>query len=197
MIEESRVKEILFFPAVAEGLKKYQFIMKRVQKTDVSSDVEFQTVYRNFYQMRRFYSDAFAKRYFDLMEQMKNWNSVSFRAIFKRVKLFQYTYELSFSSKLLHTLRPEWPIWDKIVGVDHFHYRAPSSKRSDVDVVFTERYEQYADTFGKYLASSEGHMLIKNFDERFPENGISDMKKAVFVLWQDRVAFEKRKNECK
>lgn len=101
------------------------------------------------------------------IEQMKNRNSVSFRAIFKRVKLFKYTYELSFSSKLLHTLRPEWPIWDKIVGVDHFHYRTPSSKRSDVDVVFTERYEQYADTFGKYLESSEGHMLIKNFDEDF------------------------------
>jgi hypothetical protein len=36
------------------------------------------------------------------------------------------------------------------------------------------------------MATEEGCMIIRTFDERFPNNGISDVKKIDFILWQDK-----------
>lgn len=66
MINEMQIKKILEKPELVTGFKKYNFIMKRLQQTDVSVATEFQTMFRDFYQMRRFYSDEFASQYFAL-----------------------------------------------------------------------------------------------------------------------------------
>lgn len=55
---------------------------KRKSKADTCGsqvDTEFQNIYRDFYQMRRFYSDEFARKYFRLMEQIKGMSGVTFK----------------------------------------------------------------------------------------------------------------------
>lgn len=185
MITEEKVEEILKKTILRQGIDKYEFIMNRVKLVDVSSDLEFQKTYRDFYQLRRFYSDEFATKYFTLMEQMKNMSTITFEMAFERVKHIQCTYEISFSSKLAHTLNPSLPVWDSVVTKNHFGINAPVVKK-DKEQKIIERYQLYSERYCEYLRSDEGQMLIQKFDEAFPDREISDVKKIDFILWQDR-----------
>jgi hypothetical protein len=187
MLTSDTIIKILEKPEVGEGLKKYQYIMSRVQDTDVSSDLNFQKVFRNFYQMRRFYSEYFARHYFILMEQLKNTGeNITFEMVMERMKHIQGTYEMSFSSKLLHTLNQLHPIWDSVVTNQHFAIKAPYASCKDREQACCRRYAEYEDRFYEYMTSDVGRIIIEQFDEQFPNNGISDVKKIDFVLWQDR-----------
>ena len=186
IIPYSEADTILHKPEMAKGLEKYIYIMDRLQKTNVSKDEEFQHVFRDFYQMRRFYSDDFAKHYFILMEQLKATRDISFRMAIERVKHIRCSYEMSFSSKLVHTINPLHPIWDSIVTNRHFGIKAPRASIKDRESACCQRYEMYEDRFYDYLSTTEAQSLIHLFDKRFPDNGISDVKKIDFILWQDR-----------
>jgi hypothetical protein len=187
MIHAEAVETILNKPILAEGLEKYSYIMSRIRETDVSSDSDFQNVFRNFYQMRRFYSDYFACHYFMLMEQLKDTGeNMTFAMAMERIKHIQGTYEMSFASKLLHTVDPLHPIWDSVVTNRHFEMKAPYASCKNREIACCNRYAEYEDKFYDYMATEEGCMIIHMFDERFPNNGISDVKKIDFILWQDR-----------
>ena len=51
MISETRIKEILEKPVMAAGVEKYNRIIARFRQTDISADLEFQALFRDFYQM--------------------------------------------------------------------------------------------------------------------------------------------------
>ena len=138
MIRGERIEEILKKPALQNGLQSYKFIMERLHRTDVSADKEFQVAFRNFYQMRRFYSDEFARHYFRLMEQMKDSRNMSFKMALERIKHIQNTYEMSFSSKMMHTINPFHPIWDSVVTKKHFGISAPYVKKNREEVAVTD-----------------------------------------------------------
>ena len=186
MIETEKLTIILEKPEMAEGLRKYQKIMEAINLTDVSKDAAFQKMYRNFYRMNRFYSDEFAHAYFKIMEHLKSSPIISFEMALERVKHIKGSYEISFSSKLAHSIDPKLPIWDKIVTKDHFHLRAPSVSRNNRERACCKRYDDYRKRFYAYLNSPEGQLLIEEFDAAFPDNGISNVKKVDFILWQDR-----------
>ena len=184
MITESSAKDILIKPELKRGIEKYKYIMQRVKVADVSSDLKFQETYRDFYQLRRFYTDEFVGRYFKLMEQNKDATDFSFKRAFEHVKHIQCTYEISFSSKLAHTLNSALPIWDSIV-IKHFGIKAPGYSRDRENKIY-EKYDVFRQKFYDYMCSQEGKMLITMFDDAFPDSGISDVKKIDFILWQDR-----------
>ena len=186
MLDEQRVNEILAKPAVKQGLDKYQYLMDRLRKTNVATDKEFQAVFREFYQMRRFYSDDFARRYFQFMEDLKNAHRITFAMAMERIKHIQGTYEISFSSKMVHTIDPRHPIWDSVVAGGHFKMRAPALSSKNREQECCDRYNEYAHKFNAYMASQEGQNLIRLFDEAFPGSVISDVKKIDFILWQDK-----------
>lgn len=188
MITKERVIEILNKPEVSKGIETYNTIMGRFNETDVTSDGEFQKVFRDFYQMRRFYNDDFARHYFSIMEQLKGHSEVSFKMAFERIKHINGSAEMSFSSKMIHTFNPKFPIWDSVVTTDHFGIIAPSASKdwSIREPACVKRYELYMCAFYNYMKSDEGRMLIDCFDEQFPGADISDVKKIDFILWQDR-----------
>lgn len=185
MVTEEKVREILNKPVLAQGIEKYKYIMNKVWDVDVSKNVEFQNKFRDFYQLRRFYSDEFVDTYFSLMEQLKSSKTISFEMAFERVKHIQGTYEISFSSKLAHTLDSSIPVWDSVVTTKHFGIKAPIGTK-DKEQKIVERYGMYFDKYYEYMRSEEGQMLIQMFDFAFPDSCISDVKKVDFILWQDR-----------
>lgn len=187
-ISSQAAKEILAKPEVAEGLKKYQYIMQNFPLVDVVEYAKFQKIYREFYQLRRFYSDEFAKGYFEIMQTLKGVPNVTFQQILEKVNSIEKnSNETSFSSKLLHTLDPSYPIWDSIVTDKHlFNLKAPSSKAENFESQTNEIYQTFKSAFYAYMNSDEGQLLIELFDEKFPNSGISDVKKIDFILWQHR-----------
>lgn len=186
MITKEVAEKILEKPTLVQGLNKYKYIMSKVNTVDVSKDMEFQRMYRDFYAMsKRYYSDEFATDYFEIMEKFKEESEVSFSKAFEKVRAIQDTFEVSFATKIVHTFNDSMPIWDRVVAVEHFGFRVPSYKVKRVEKM-EAKYEEYIKTFYEYLESEEGQMLIGMFDEKFPNSGISDVKKLDFIFWQDR-----------
>lgn len=186
--DEHRIKEILDVPVLESYLKTYKYLMDTVQKTNVATDMKFQDTYRDFYQIRRFYSDAFASSYFEIMEAMKSQDEISFKLVFEWVRRIKNSAEMSFSSKMVHTFRSDQPIWDSRVATVHFGLSVPPPDKDwgKRETVCIDRYENYKEIFYEYMKSKEGKLLIECFDKKFPNYEISDVKKIDFILWQDR-----------
>ena len=178
----ARLPAILAKPRMRTGIERYQFIMERVQRVDVSSDESFQKTYENFYTLGR-YPKEFRREYFAYMERGKGA-----KPSFEETLSYFLKYgalEVSFSSKLVHTLDPEQPIWDGNVTGRHFGYRIPACNTKDREKKILERYGRYKREFLKYMASDDGKAVIRAFDEAFPKTGFTDLKKVDFVLWLD------------
>ncbi len=177
-----RLPTILAKPKMLIGIERYRFIMEKVQRVDVSLDEEFQKTYENFYTLGR-YPKEFRRDYFIYMERVKE-----IKPSFKETLSYFLKYgtlEVSFSSKLVHTLDPEQPIWDRNVTDRHFGYKIPAYGTKDREKKIFDRYMRYKRDFFKYVASDDGKVVIRAFDEAFPKTGFTDLKKVDFVLWQD------------
>lgn len=177
-----RLPAILAKPKMYVGIKRYRFIMEKVWQVDVFRDEVFQKTYENFYKLSR-YPKEFRRVYFAYMEQFKKS-----KPSFEDTLLYFLKYgslEVSFSSKLVHTLDPEQPIWDKNVTNNHFGYKIPVTRTKDREKKVLDRYISYKNDFVKYVASDDGNVVIRAFDTAFPETGFTNLKKVDFVLWQD------------
>lgn len=177
-----RLPAILAKPKMLIGIERYRFIMEKVRRVDVSLDEGFQKTYENFYTLSR-YPKEFRQDYFAYMERCKE-AELSFEEALSYFLKYG-TLEVSFSSKLVHTLDPEQPIWDKNVTDRHFGYKIPACGTKDREKKIHDRYKRYKRDFLNYVASDDGKAVIRAFDETFPETGFTDLKKVDFVLWQD------------
>ncbi len=187
MITEDRVREILKNKEIKKGIDAYIYLSKRLYETDVTKDTEFQKMFRNFYQMRRFYGDDFARRYFKILEDLKDMKKeMTFKMAFERIKHIKGSYEMSFSSKMANIINPAKPIWDSIVTTGHFKMRAPAAGVKEREKACIKRYDEYEQAFYKYLESEEGIMILTLFDKAYPGTDLCNVKKIDFVLWQDR-----------
>lgn len=146
MLTKQTILEILDKPGLQAGINDYCYLLNNLYSTNVAEDAHYQDVFRKFYQMRKFYSDEFASGYFQLLEELKaDQNNVTFQEIFDRILGIQNTFEMSFSSKMLHMLQPENPIWDSVVTKEHldFAYRHQDIKTVKVyvcrDTICTKR----------------------------------------------------------
>lgn len=171
------------------AIETYMYqIQDELYNTDLSDDdksEEFIKVYADYYGMTRRGKD-FCKEYFKIMEKLKGEINLDFETVFDRVYDIAHTDEVSFSSKMLHTINPDLPIWDSIVAEDHFGMKV-------------RYYKAYLREFNKYKLSKKGQYVIGLFDkicdDLFGKDSleadkaktcITDTKKIDFVLWQCR-----------
>lgn len=98
--------------ASSMGLDKYRYIMEQVSITNVAVDTDFQRTFNGFYVVRR--NESWRKSYYEYFESVKNG-----KPTFKNIITYLYectgNIEPSFSSKMLATIIPEKPIWDRYV----------------------------------------------------------------------------------
>lgn len=98
--------------ASSMGLDKYQFIMERVKKTDLSTDADFQRTFNGFYIVRR--NEKWRRIYYEYFEGVKA-GTPTFESILTYLYECTGNIEPSFSSKMLATIFPDKPIWDRYV----------------------------------------------------------------------------------
>ena len=186
---------------------------------DPSEDKIFQLLFCDFYGLNSngYQVDEFIVPYFSLFNDiLKDKNKQNIKYILEGIQrgcrrlnsktneITETGLELSYASKMLHTISPSlYPIWDsklipsKQSGIyDHFAnpiYGGIRNKHDfkDIDDAVSE-YIKYTHHFNKYLDSKGnenslgGKELISLFDKAFPNSGITDIKKIDFVLWLDR-----------
>lgn len=168
---------------IEPGLKQYQQIMERFYLVDVSTDKEFQRIFNGFYRMRQRPKDYYTY-YFHLMESCKNKNK-NFEFIFRSIYENTGRCEASFSSKMLATLSPEKPIWDKYV-LENLNFKVPNSTdRNRIEKVIS-LYNQIDIWYKNYLLLDESEENIMAFDNMYPNTGFTNTKKIDFILWQSR-----------
>lgn len=166
-------------------MKKYKRIMDTLYWTDVSVDRDFQRTFNDFFVMR-----SRESRYYDsfytFLEQKKD-KGTSFEETLDFLKEASGRLEISFSSKLIHVINPNRPIWDNNVAVQHFGMKLPGynvdSSTRQREVV--KLYHEYCSRFHEYMDSSEGQTVIRLFNEKYPHTGFTDTKKVDFLMWVD------------
>ena len=68
--------------------------------------------------------------------------------------------------------------------------RIPSSKLSDRAAGICRVHNQLSILFDGFLRTREGIYLVSEFDKKYPDVVVTDVKKLDLVLWQSR-AFER------
>jgi hypothetical protein len=166
------------------GIERYVYIVKELQKRNVSKDKDYQRTYNAFYVVRR---DAkWRKIYFDYFEKHKNNKKLSFEEVIHYLYKQTGFVESSFSSKLLSTINPQMPIWDlyvlKNLGLE--------TKVGKPLYKLEQSVKLYTEINDYYLGLSEskwGKDAISTFNIALPQyKWISDIKKIDFFIWKVR-----------
>lgn len=172
-------------PELKTGLEKYIEIMECFDKTDVSTDKDFQRLYNHFYRMRQ-RKPEFYQSYYGYMEKMKNHSkTLTFEDVLFSIQEETGRCEASFSSKLLATLNPDMPVWDMFVlenlGIKQINASAKNREQKIIDA-----YNQTCKWYNDFLNTEDANLIVKIFDEMFPDVCITNVKKIDMFLWQHR-----------
>lgn len=151
--------------------------MKRVNETDVSTDADFQRFYNGFYRIRQRPAN-FYKAYYAYLERNKYNSQLTFEDILIHFYHENGTLQASFSSKLLATVRPDMPIWDRFV-LQNLELRAPYSYKKDRIKKTLSLYQQIC----IWYRSDQAYAKLNEFNDYFPGVNILDVKKIDFILW--------------
>ena len=169
--------------ASSMGLDKYQYIMEQVNNTNVATDMDFQRTFNGFYIVRR--NESWRKAFYEYFEKAKN-GGPTFESII--TYLFECTgnIEPSFSSKMLATIHPNKPIWDRYV-VQNLDVKLTGAtkeeKLNNAIILYADMKQWYTD----FLNSEKGKECIGEFDRVLPDyKEISSIKKIDSILWSIR-----------
>ncbi len=170
---------------IREGLKKYKWLKNNFNKVNVETDPEFQRLYNGFYKIRQKPKEFYTVFYSKLESSKKEKPTFTDVLIYFRKNLPSHSLEASFSSKLVATLDPNLPVWDTEV-LRNLKLKKPYAKDKDRLRKTIELYNKIKDWYVEHLNSKEGKAKLLEFDRRFPNSGISDIKKIDLILWQTR-----------
>lgn len=169
--------------AESMGLNKYRYIMEQVNNTNVAKNTDFQRAFNGFYIVRR--NEHWRNCYYEYFESVKKGNP-TFEDII--TYLYEHTgnIEPSFSSKMLATIFPEKPIWDRYV-VQNLNMQLTGTTKEEKLRNATILYANMEKWYENFLNSEKGKECIKEFDSILPDyKEISNVKKIDSVLWSIR-----------
>lgn len=170
--------------ATGLGLDKYAFIEQSVHRVDVSQDEYFQCKFNGFYVVRR--NAEWRTAYYRLFEEMKQAEAADFGTILDKMYQVTGNVEASFSSKMLATLRPEMPIWDRYV-VQNLGLKLPTQNDPARLQKTKDMYAEIVWWYEDFLATENAAECLAKFDEVLPDYvWLSDIKKIDFYLWSIR-----------
>ena len=165
------------------GLDRYAEIMKKAKTTNTSEDREFQRLFNAFYRVRR--NEAWRKIYYSMFEEMKQ-GSPTFESILRILYEKTGNIEASFSSKMLATLCPEKPIWDRYV-LENLGLKLDGSSKEQQLHNAVLLYKEIENWYLSFLTTDNAMACLETFDNTFHGyTWISDIKKIDCFLWSIR-----------
>jgi len=165
------------------GLDKYQYIMDHVMNTDVSKESVFQRTFNGFYIVRR--NEEWRRKYYSYFESIKH-TQPTFEEILTYLYKNTGNIELSFSSKMLATILPEKPIWDKYV-VKNLNIKLVGNTKEEKLKNAISLYDEIEKWYLNYLESDDGKECIREFEQYLPNyKWVHDIKKLDTLLWSIR-----------
>ena len=165
------------------GLDSYSEIIKQAPKINIESNVVFQRTFNAFYRVRR--NDEWRKSYYFLFEELKN-DTPSFEYIIRRMYAETGNIEASFSSKMLATLCPDKPIWDRYV-LENLGLKLEGKSKSEQLHNAIILYNKIENWYQEFLMTDKAKECIEAFDKALPDySWITPTKKIDCFLWSIR-----------
>jgi hypothetical protein len=168
-------------------LQRYDWLQGMLRRTDVTKDREFQRTFNGFFKMGK-KTPEWYQFYFSLLEREKNNESLTFKSVFEQIFRSCGRVEPSFSSKLLASVCPDKPIYDKILRQNLCLDVPKQHKRREERVLGYEyTYAELETKMDALMSDSRFPEARGLFDEHFPRyRHFTDAKKLDFLLWQHR-----------
>lgn len=148
---------------------------------------EYQKNYVSYYRVRR--DKNWLAAYFNFMQKQVSNPKITFEEILRQISSTPHktkngirsTIDISFASKMLATLNPNYPIWDsqvaKAVGISY------DQSRKEEDYI--KIYEKLTENIHTFLQTNNGTKCIEEFDKTFPNfTDINPVKKVDLYLWK-------------
>lgn len=168
-------------------LQEYCSLIERINTDDFKATPEFRKSFNAFFTVRQ-RKPSWYDCYYSLMEQQKT-TPKSFEELLRILYAENHTIEVSFVSKMMAAVNPELPIWDRYViqnlgflnEWERFRQKTAEERiRKAVEI-----YDAIIHWYQEFLASENGKLCVRCFDEAVPEykNRISDVKKIDYWLW--------------
>lgn len=172
---------------IENGLQKYLQIMQLVKNSNVEISKEFQRKFNGFYKVRR--KKDFRNALYEYLEKNKN-KHISFE---QTLNFFYQKFdrlEPSFSSKIVATIDPNYPVWDsEVLARLKTRLKIRISANTDKKVRFEKIVKTYTDIanwYFEFLKTKQAKEMIKDFDKRIGISDITDTKKIDLIIWQTR-----------
>jgi len=182
--------------SILNGLKsihvsQYNWLKSNLYIKDVSTDIEYQKMYRSYWVMRYISPKSnFNKEYFSYLENNKHNSQIDFHETCKYLSSFttdekheRHSFQFSFITKLIHMIDGDFPIYDSMVSE---FYKLPLISGSNLTQKITEarsaidllKKEQDKIIQGGHLEKS-----IDKFKSKYPQSEFSDRKIIDSMIW--------------
>ena len=170
------------------GFEKYRAIMNLVHSVDISSNAEFQTLFNDYYDVRR--NKDWREGYYQYFQSVKTNRNITFDAIIEHLYFNLKTnrgrpnpVEASFSSKMLATINPRMPILDSQV-LNNMNLSISGETPEDKLTSAKSVYGDICDRYLKYIGSRDCIKAISVFDNYFPDYTELTMERKIdWFLW--------------
>jgi hypothetical protein len=145
------------------------------------SSKEFQRAFSSFYRVRR--NEEWKRNFFDIFATVAQNRHCTFEQILTAVFHKNRQVEASFCSKMLATINPEKPIWDRLVcefisGHGITLTGTPENKIDKAVELYGKIEKWYAENI------SQATDLLRKFDQQFSaHSAIKPTKKIDFLIW--------------
>ena len=165
------------------GFEKYKYIVENLYKCDIRNNPKFQRYFNSFYIVRR--DEKWRNEFYDYFQSIKKKKKITFGEILNELYDRTGNIEASFSSKMLSTINPNMPIWDKYVLKELNIKFDKNSNRIENTI---KAYESIVLKEKELLKKEHVKKEIEQFRETFPEYEFSDTKILDYMIWNnDRI----------
>ena len=176
------------FKSLAErrrDLQKYTYLLDVLRQTDTSTDIGFQSVFESFYVVRA-RNGEWLDACFTILEREKNNTAVCFESVLKELLCKTGRMEASFSSKIIATINPRLPVWDRWV-LHNLNLKKVYGNSKDPRYLArcVDRYGQIHRTVTTIVKEGPNfHKWVSRLDEAYPAFAhFTEVKKLDLFLW--------------
>ena len=177
----------------AQDVQPYVWLLQVLPNTDVAGDREFQRVYRRYWQLNPArLSDQFYAAYFGHLQQLKGQTNASVEAVARYLLAIpthgdgRQSLQFSFSTKLVHMLRPDQPVYDNMVA--SFFFLPLGNANENAAAKLTKLLASYQFLVNEYTRILHHGLLahaIARFREHFQVGSdYSDRKIIDTLIWK-------------
>lgn len=186
-----------------ESMEVHKFLVQEFKQTNVVENLPFQFFYRSFYRLDNAgLTSDFKTAYFYILEEERGNNKPDIKAVLEKLRPFrnkknQENVQFSFATKLANTINNHFPIYDSEVA-SVFDYRRPTKQAFDEKVdEYLRQFEHIRNSYEQMIADNLLAPAIQQFDAKFTNHTLSDMKRLDFIFWSAGKLLKKAKVTAK